>query len=102
MKKDSDELQSRREFFKSSAKAALPVIGAIVFASMPIRVNADAKSMASCYDCSNICSNGCGGCGDECTGCARGCSDSCPGSCKQYCILGCTADCGYTCSKSAR
>ena len=36
----SKELQSRREFFKSSAKAALPVIGAIIFGSMPINMQA--------------------------------------------------------------
>ena len=31
-----EDLQSRREFFKSAAKAAIPVIGAVVLLSLPL------------------------------------------------------------------
>lgn len=34
-KNSSEELQSRREFFKKAAKAALPVSGAVVSSSLP-------------------------------------------------------------------
>ena len=33
--KKNEELQSRREFFKQAAKAALPVVGAAIMASVP-------------------------------------------------------------------
>jgi len=78
MKKElnNDELQSRREFFKKAAKAALPVVGAVVLASLPI-----AKSEATnCWgaacttNCEGSCKNGCQGCSDSCYG-------SCMGSC---------------------
>ena len=35
-KNSNEELQSRREFFKKAAKAALPVVGAVVLSSLPI------------------------------------------------------------------
>ena len=68
----NEELQSRREFFKSAAKAALPVIGAVVLAGIP----SDVMASAGC-DCQ-------GGCGTSCyQGCATGCTtSSCKGGCR--------------------
>lgn len=83
--KKSEDLQSRREFFKSAAKAALPVIGAVVLSSLPL---VKSKAATSCYgggcmyDCDYSCQGGCAGaCKGDCyTACARGCSNSCTGA----------------------
>lgn len=76
-KKQNEELQSRREFFKKAAKAALPVVGAVVLASMPSDIFA--MNRTGCNGCSGACSS----CTGNCTGaCYGGCSGSCSGSCK--------------------
>ena len=76
-KKQNEELQSRREFFKKAAKAALPVVGAVVLASMPSDIFA--MNRTGCNGCSGACSS----CTGSCTGaCYGGCSGSCSGSCK--------------------
>lgn len=55
--KKNEELQSRREFFKSAAKAALPVIGAFVLSQMP---TVEAEADCGCNNrCMNTCWNGC-------------------------------------------
>ncbi len=76
--KKNEELQSRREFFKSAAKAALPVIGAVVLASMPILKTEAATGCnnAGCYyNCDGSCSGTCSGCRGECYGsCQHHCS----------------------------
>ncbi|MGM9746302.1 MAG: hypothetical protein ACI30H_05030 [Paludibacteraceae bacterium] len=78
-KKENEELQSRREFFKQAAKAALPVVGAVVAANLPI---IDAKAMTGC---NNWCSGCTGSCTGPCTGqCASSCSGGCQGGCKGY------------------
>lgn len=83
--KKQEELQSRREFFKSAAKAALPVLGAVVLGSLPVNVQA---AQTGCgYTCSNSCYTGCG------SGCGVGCSGSCKGGCG-----GCKAACRASCS----
>lgn len=76
-KKTNEELQSRREFFKKAAKAALPVVGAVVMTSLP--TNLFATNSTGC----NGCSGGCTGCVGSCTGaCSGSCSGRCSGSCK--------------------
>lgn len=77
-KKSNEELQSRREFFKKAAKAALPVVGAVVLASMPSDIFA--TNTTECNGCSGTCTGSCVG---SCTGsCIGGCSGSCSGSCR--------------------
>ena len=74
--KKNEELQSRREFFKQAAKAALPVVGAAILASVPF-VKSEAAN--GCY---SGCMYGCGGnCYGECEGCQNSCYGSCKGSC---------------------
>ena len=68
-KKTNVELQSRREFFKKAAKTAMPVVGAMVMASLPS--NLFATNSTSCKGCTGGCTGGC----SSCTG-------SCFGSCK--------------------
>ena len=69
-KKENEELQSRREFFKQAAKVALPVVGAAIVASVPF---VKAEAATGCYD------------GSCMFGCEGGCNDSCYGSCKNTC-----------------
>lgn len=75
--KKNEELQSRREFFKQAAKAALPVVGAVIMASVPF---VKSEAATGCYG------GGCVyGCDNSCSGGCEGCKDSCYGSCKNTC-----------------
>ncbi len=81
----NEEIQSRREFFKSAAKKALPILGAITLTNIPIIAN-NAQSHSSgctycqgtCYGCAGSCK---GTCSDVCTGCAGLCQGTCKGMC---------------------
>ena len=88
-KNKREEIQSRREFFKKAAKAALPVVGAAILSSVPF-MNAEASTgckgcyrtcTGSCVDsCLAYCAKTCNGCGSTCyKGCAVGCSGGCSG-----------------------
>lgn len=79
----NDEIQSRREFFKSAAKKALPILGTVALMSMPNIVKSNAVT-------SQISSDVCEGCTGLCTGCT-GCT-SCSGWCEGSCT-GCTGSC---------
>lgn len=79
-KNPNEELQSRREFFKKAAKAALPVVGAVVLSSIPVE---KALASTSCEtNCDYVCSRCGAGCSNSCVG---GCTGSCKNSCMQYC-----------------
>ena len=94
-KKQDEELQSRREFFKKAAKAALPVVGAVVLSSLPSVMQA---SETGCdYNCSGSCSRGCQGscqayCKDDCK---NTCQWSCSGQCYSSCKGGASPDHGW-------
>ena len=89
-KNKNEELQSRREFFKKAAKAALPVVGAVVLSSLPIRV--DAHSSSSCEkQCAGSCGAACTSCWTGCTGCKAACEKNCDWTCRG----GCKDSCGY-------
>lgn len=93
-KKQNEELQSRREFFKEAAKKALPVIGTIALISSPVIAKA-AETPMGCggmgLDCRYTCQGGCkGGCQGSCTG-------SCSGGCLTTCYSACANDCSGTC-----
>ena len=74
------ELQSRREFFKTAAKAALPVIGVALLSHIPITATADACSWSSC---TKSCVGGCDGT------CSHGCKEACAMTCSTSCKNGC-------------
>ena len=82
--KKNEELQSRREFFKSAAKAALPVLAIAAFGT----------SMLTSCDGHN--SSGCSGCSGSCS---KSCSGGCDGGCSGDCDDGCTADCWNGCDR---
>jgi CXXX repeat radical SAM target protein len=88
-KKQNEELQSRREFFKQAAKKALPVLGAIALMSSPIIAQAAEKDPMGCTGtCYGACRNACKGCSTTCEGSCKhsctGCSTTCYGGCKNY------------------
>ena len=98
-KKQNEELQSRREFFKKAAKAALPVVGAVVLSSIPLVKAEAAQTGCSGYSCSY----GCEGCSDSCYGsCKGGCNANCiQGNCYYTCSGGCKGTCSGACSYSS-
>lgn len=80
----NEELKSRRDFFRNAAKAALPILGAIVLTN-PIVSNAAEITATSCRStCSGVCSSNCHyTCTGTCrTTCERTCSGTCEGTCK--------------------
>ena len=88
--KKNEELQSRREFFKQAAKAALPIIGAAIVVSVPF-----VKSEAA-TDCVGMCANSCQ---ITCSGtCDITCKGDCKGTCETGCYNGCRNTCHGTCS----
>lgn len=97
-KKQREELQSRRDFFKKAAKVALPVLGAIALSQVPIL--SQAKESEEEMGCDWGCSGGCkGSCGRVCSyGCTNSCSGSCQGACKGYCQGSCKGTCSGSCS----
>ncbi len=93
MKKEQNNegIQSRREFFKKAAKTALPILGAIALANIPILTKA-----APATDCDWSCSYSCkGGCDTNCQSqCAQsGCGTTCAGKCIGTCYSMCTDSC---------
>lgn len=78
-----EELQSRREFFKNAAKAALPVFGAVVLSHLPMQ--------------QAIASTGC-----PPTNCSGGCIGSCRGTCSHRCNGQCRDSCYVTCESGSK
>lgn len=87
-KKENEELQSRREFFKRAAKSALPIIGAIALSNLPsIAKTSNVSKISNSDSNAGFCSWCSYGCGDGCTSCVGTCV-SCVGSCLS-CLGGC-------------
>lgn len=87
-KNHNEELQSRCEFFKKTAKGALPILGISLFGP---------SIFASCEkddDDDNGSHKGNGGNGGGC-GCGGNCSGSCDDSCSGNCD-GCSGSCFTT------
>ena len=116
-KKQNEELQSRREFFKKAAKAALPVVGIIAFpylsqAQAPLEYlpNPNIKG-DGCSDCTGYCSGGCkdsclgackGNCKGDCTGSSKGSSNNSSTGCVSGCYGGCSGGCTGSCYRTCR
>lgn len=90
--KQNEELQSRREFFKKAAKAALPVVGAVILASVPSL----AEAATGCHGCSGTCASSCG------AGCSIGCGGYCSETCKGQCKGTCNGTCEYKCTRAGK
>ena len=89
MKKENNELQSRREFFKKAAKGALPILGAVILTNIPNVIKAEEIAMG----CSGACSANCvSSCLDTCL---RNCKGTCKNTCKQTCKGNCKGSARY-------
>ena len=98
-KKQSEEIQSRRDFFKKAAKSALPILGAVLLANAPAIVKATEAEPEpmGCNYCSYGCSGTCQGCRGSCRGdCVGNCYQTCYVTCKGYC-KGCSGSCEGNC-----
>lgn len=102
MKKENDEVQSRRDFFKKAAKTALPILGVAVLASNTVVVKATEILGESSCTCSYGCGNDCmGSCSATCySTCMGTCASACKGSCKLACANDCIGSCKATCHVS--
>ena len=95
-KNKREEIQSRREFFKKAAKAALPVVGAAILSSVPF-----VKAEATPSGCQFGCMGGCyGNCSGGCMGCSGGCTGDCQGQCGGNCTLSCSGGCYAGCTSA--
>lgn len=98
--KKKEELQSRRGFFKSAAKKALPILAAVALANVPQIMKAAEETPSDCrYGCAGSCYSSClGGCYQHCRyTCQGSCKESCQGTCRGYCTLSCTGSCSTSC-----
>ncbi len=81
MTEKSENICSRREFFKKAAKGVLPILGMTILGP---------TLLSSCKK-------------DDCSDCVYSCSDSCitgcKNSCDASCSAGCTNSCKTTCSR---
>ena len=81
MKKENDEIQSRRDFFKKAAKAALPILAIVTLPSILTSCEPDDDGVTSGS------SSGCGKCNGSCSGgCDATCRYKCSGGCKTGCL----------------
>lgn len=86
--KQKEELQTRREFFKSAAKKTLPIVAAIALVNVSETSRAVESTPMGCNsNCQVMCAVDCR------TGCRGGCSDHCAKSCSESCYLGCKGGC---------
>lgn len=108
-KKKDEELQSRRDFFRNAAKAALPIIGAVVLSHIPIVAKNTSEPTGCNYGCAGTCYGSCSGtcsgtcnalCYERCvTSCQGSCKGGCTGTCAGSCVNnGCAGSCHYSCT----
>lgn len=86
VQKNDESLESRRDFFKKAAKAALPILGFVALAGAPQILGAAESTKTGCdYTCKLSCQNDCYGT------CRHTCKTRCTGSCVGYCRYGCSS-----------
>ena len=79
-KKRNEEIQSRREFFKNAVRSALPILGTILLANVPMVSKAVQEEKMNCsYSCTAWCADNCSG------RCKGGCTTACERTCSSYC-----------------
>ena len=100
-KSKNEELQSRRQFFKKTAKGALPILGALLLPQVFTSFTANAAETGCDGHCRQHCSSGCqGGCSGSCGNTCKGtCAGNCGGSCGGYCRLNCSSGCEHSSRK---
>ena len=97
-----DDIFSRRDFFKKSAKKILPIFGGVILSALPLQ-KIDAKKVLGCdNNCHAACQNSCEGecvtsCFYLCMGGCKGCRNACNVGCAIGCTTGCKVSCFTTC-----
>lgn len=86
-----EELQTRREFFKSASKSVLPILGVVALLTCP-----SLSKAAEVYGCQYACSGSCFG------SCQGTCSNTCLYTCYYGCKGSCRTACTYTCSGTSK
>jgi len=106
------EIQSRRDFFKSAAKKALPIAGLLITSNAIISQDTIKSKKTGCeenscdYLCRDTCISTCTGtCDVSCYGTCMGschveCTGSCPGVCKDACTS-CAGTCKDSCKQTS-
>lgn len=86
------ELQSRREFFKKSAKQVLPILGLSVFGPSILTSCSKDDEYGEGGGCSHCRGNCSVNCGNTCRGNSTR-SSSCKSNCTSLCISTCKGNC---------
>ncbi len=90
--KKNEDLQSRREFFKSAAKGALPILALTIIGPSILtsceKEDDDDNGKSKGKDCSNGCTGNCQ------VSCSGGCKNGCSNGCDEICMTSC-ANGGY-------
>lgn len=76
-----EELQSRREFIKKTAKGALPILGISLFGTSILTSCDKDDPELEVSGCGKSCSGSCDG---SCSGSCESCTGSCDGSSCKY------------------
>lgn len=105
-KRNHDELQTRREFFKKAARGVLPIIGAVTLTPL-LTACPGGDDPTGCEGCEGTCSSSCsttckGTSSSGCTGCSAQCQSDCDTSCNTACTTTCTATCADDCSEGCK
>lgn len=91
-RKEVEEIQSRRDFFKKTAQRVLPFIAALAFIDTPFVARAaEIEPMGCRLSCVGSCEGYCSGtCKNDCLHSCKGCQKSCSGSCSDTCSGTCS------------
>ena len=101
------EIIYRRQFFKSTTKSILPILGTVLLVNKPIFGKAlghEGQVETGCnFGCVNSCSGSCGrSCSYDCSGgCKGGCGGACSYSCQNTCKGTCQGSCRGSCSSTS-
>lgn len=83
MKKNNDDIISRRRFFKKAVGTILPAIAVVAFPGLLTSCEIDEPTPGGN-------SEGCTKCSGSCSSiCTSSCGNSCRGNCSGSCITGC-------------
>lgn len=93
---NNEELQTRRQFFKKSARSILPIIGFMAFGPISLSSCGGGDDIIdpSCSGCTNTCSSKCS------SNCGNSCEDSCVGASVSTPCSSCASSCSGTCNTS--
>lgn len=103
MKKDNNDIISRRKFFKKAAGVVIPAIALTALPNLLSSCEIDEeelpKTNTGCSACKGTCGTSCAtSCSDKCSysGCKSQCTTTCSGTCVSSCSVGCSRSSLYS------